>query len=333
MEEKKPELPVLITAGAAQLKMLAELPKVNLTLPQLEERALKIVKNRDNLTIAKELLADIDKGEDMAEKIFKKIKKPFWDAGKACDEGKKLVSGEFGRIRGMIKPWYDKTLADVAEETRLANLKAIQDKAILDGIEANLITFSNMIIAAVSKKQLLEVESRINLEKSPSMAKKYGEFHARAIERYDSILLPIVRDQKIKVGEIEKLNEQLLQAEANNDPDKMDELMARVDEKSNEILQNHAVVQDAVLNQESFPVMQAEEVLPDFKVKRTNSSFEIVDVEKAFKHMRSLLEITINGKAAREEFRALMENGEFEGKDEVIKHGIKFTAVRVREAL
>lgn len=333
MEDKKTELPALVTAGAAQLQMLSELRKINLTLPQLEERALNVVRNRDSLPIVRDLLADINKGRKVSGEGFEKGKKPYWDAGTAWDAGKKLVFGEFDRIEGMIKPWYDNELKDLAEETRLKDLKTAQDRAILDGIEANLLTFTNMILAAVTRKQLNEIESRINLEKSPSREKKYGEFHAQAIERYDNVLLPKLREQKVKVGEIEVLNAKLLDAEAHNDPDKMDELNAQIDSISNEILQNQAELQEAVLNQESFAVTEAIEILPGQRVKRTVPSFEIVDVEKAFKHARSLLEISIDGKAARKQFRALVEKGEFEGKDEVIVHGIKFIATRIREAL
>jgi hypothetical protein len=332
-EEVKSEPPVLMTPGQMQLKILSELPKINITLPQLQERALKIVMNRDNLTVMRDLKADIKKGKDAAEKIFEKVKKPYWDAGKACDAGKKLVFGEFERIEGMFNAGYERLLRELAEETRLANLKIAQDAAILKGIEDNVIMFSNLMVAAITRKALTEAESRINLEKSPSRATKYGEHHAKAIQRYDTVLIPIIKDQKKKVDELEELNRKLLEAEANNDPDSMDILMEKVDEKSNEILQNHAVIQEAALNQDSFPVIEATEVLPSFKVKRTNYSFEIADLDVAIKKARGLLDITVNNAAAREVLDGLKEKNAFEGKDEVIVDGIKYIATRVREAL
>lgn len=329
----KIELPVPITPELVRLKINTEIIKHKLTLPDLQNRGLAIVKNRDSLPIAKVLLSDLKKVKDLAEEIHEKEKKPYLLGGRAVDAGRKLVFDEATRIEGMVKPWYDKELAAVAEETRLANLKIAQDTAILKGIEDNVIMFSNLVVAAITRKALTEVESRINLEKSPSRATKYGEHHAKAIERYDTVLLPIIRDQKKKVDELEELNRKLLEAEANNDPDSMDILMEKVDEKSNEILQNHAVIQEAALNQDSFPVQHAMEVLPDFKTKRTNYSMEIADIEVAWKKARHLLEFSVNKEEAKKVLEELKGKNAFEGKDEVIVDGIKYIATRVREAL
>jgi hypothetical protein len=332
-EPVKSTVPALITPELVKLKINTEIIKHKLTLPDLENRGLTFVKNRDNLQIARDFLADIKKVRDVTEETFTIIKKPYWDAGKACDAGKKLVFGELDRIEGMVKGWYDSTLAAVAEETRLQQQKEARERDILAGIESNVITFSNMVVAATNKKALSLVESRINLEKSPSMAKKYGEHHAKAIERFDSILLPIIKDQKAKVEQMEKLTAEISQAEANNDPDKMDELVARQDELGNEMLQNHAVLQEAVLNQEAFTVIEATEVLPDFKVKRTNYSMEIHDLSVALKKVPNLLDIQIDKEEAKVVLDRLKKSGAFEGKDEVIENGIKYIATRVREAL
>ncbi len=332
-EEVKSNLPVLISPQLVQLKINGELNTKKLSVVDVERKALKLVKNEDNLKEMADLLKDLKAIDDTAEEIHKKVKQPYWDAGKACDAGKKLVLDATAAIRGTFEPQYKKLLDDIATRKRQADLKISQEAAILKGIEDNLITFSNMVIAAADKKALLAVESRINLEKSPSMQKKYGDHHQKAIERYDLVLLPIIRDQKKKVEELERLNEALLLAEANNDPDKMDELLEKVDEKSNEILQNHAMIQEAALNQDSFPVIEATEVLPEFKVKRTNYSIEIADVEVALKKSRHLLEISINKETAKVVLEGLKDKKLFEGKDEIVIDGIKYIATRVREAL
>lgn len=332
-EEKKPELPVLITDKLVELKINGELMKQKLNLPDLQKRALEVVKNEDNLKVMADLLADLKKVDDLADDTFTKVKAPYWAAGKACDAGKKLVLDQTARIRGMFKGDYDRLLKAVADKKKAADLKIVTDAAILKGIEDNVITFSNMVIAAIDRKGLTAVESRINLEKSPSMAKKYGEFHQKAIERYDSVLLPIIKDQKVKVEELERLNKQVLEAEANNDPDRMDALNEEIDAKSNEILQNHALIQEAALNQDSFSVVEGTEVLPDFKVKRTNYSIEIADVDVALKKVPGLLEITINKEACKPILESLKKDGAFDGKDEVIVCGIKYIATRVRGTL
>jgi len=333
MEDKKAELPVLMTPDRMQLKITGELSKIGLTLSQLQERALNIVKNRDNLPIMRDLKEDIKKGRDVAEESFQQVKKPYWDAGKACDAGKKLVFDEFARIEGMFDGYYSKELKAIADEKRLQDLKIAQTTAILKGIETNLITLSQKIVAAVTTKQILEVESLINLQKSPSMAKKYGEYHEQAIARFDEVLMPILRDKKAKIKEIEEHNRQLAVAEANNDPDAMEKIDERINELSDGILQNNANVEEAALNQEFFPVEYATEVLPDVKTKRTNYSFAIADLDVAIKKSRHLLEIGIDNKLARNEMDVLHIKEMLKDKDEVVVNGIKYIATKVREAL
>lgn len=333
-EEPKADLPaVSMTPGLMQLKINTEVTKHKLTVADLEKRALAVIKNEDNLTVMRDLLADLKKVDDWAEKTHETVKKPYWDAGKACDAGKKLVLEQTARIRNMFQGDYNKLLSAIAERKRLADLKIAQDTAILQGIENNLIVFSNKIVGATTKKELSEVESLINLQKSPSMAKKYGEHHQYAIDRFDAVLIPIIKDQKKKVEQLEETNKQILAAEAANDPDKMEELIAKADIISNEMLQNHSIVQDAALNQEFFPILEATEVLPEFKTKRTNFTYEIADLDVAFKKSRELLEFTIDTKKAKIIKDKLLEEGLFEGKDEVIRDGIKYIATRVREAL
>lgn len=334
-EEKKSAFPVLITDKAVELKINTAVIKHKLSLPDLQKRALDIIKNEDNLKVMADLLKDLDTVEDVAEKVFKAEKKYYLDGGRACDAGKKLVLTQTIRIRGMFKADYDQLLKGIADRKALADLKIAQDAVILKGIEDNVINFSNRVVAAITKKDLTAVESLINLEKSPSRAKKYGEFHQKACERYELVLMPIIRDQKKKIEELERLNGFLSKAEADNDPDTMDTLNEKIDNISNEILQNHAVISDDALNQESFAVTVATEVLPDFKVKRTNYTMEIADVEVALKKARCLLEIGINKEAAKEVLAKLKEDKAFDDdKDsEVVVDGIKYIATKVREAL
>ena len=335
MEETKSQLPALVTLTpeVVQLKINTEVTKHRLSLPDLEKRALKLVKNEDHIKEMKSILDDLKKVDDLAENVFTTTKKPYLDGGRACDAGKKLVLGETQRIRGMFQTDYSRLLKAINDRAVAAAAKKAKDEAIVAGIESNLVTFSNMVIAATTKKALSEVESRINLEKSPSRVAKYGEFHAKAIARYDTVLLPIIKDQKNKLDQMEKLTGQIAEAEASNDPDKMDELIAQQDRVSNEVLQNHSLVQEAALSQDFFPDVEATEVLPGVKTKRTNFSYEIFDLEMAFKKSRDLLEIGIDSKKAKLVKDRLVEEGHFEGKDIVIVDGIKYIATRVMEAL
>jgi hypothetical protein len=335
MEQPKAQVPALVklTPEAVQLKINTEVTKSKLSLPDLEKRALNLVKNEDHVKEMQAILDDLKKVDDLAESVHKLTKKPYLDGGRACDAGKTLVLTETQRIRGMFQADYTRLLKAINDRTVAAAAKKVKDEAILKGIDDNLMLFSNKVIAAITKKELLIVEAQINLEKSPSRAAKYGEFHARAVERFDSVLLPIIRDQKTKLEEMAKLNGEIQAAEDANDPDKMDELIARQDEISNQVLQNHALVQDKLLNQEAFPVIHAEEVLPGVKTKRTNYTYEIADLDVALKKSRDLLEFTIDKTKAKLVKDKLVDDGHFKDKDEVIVDGIRYIANKTMEAL
>lgn len=332
-EDSKSTLPVLMTPKLMELKITSDLAARKLNISDVLKKEQKLVFNEDNLQEMKEVLKDCDLIDKSAEEVHKKVKAPYWDAGKACDAGKNLVLSQTSDIRNRVKPKYDKLLKDIADRALLQQQKEAQNRAILKGIDDSLIVFAQKIVAATSTKALQDVENLINLQKSPSMAKKYGDFHPQAIERFDTVLKPIIKDQKEKVKEIEALNKQREEAEASNDPDKMDEIDNRINDLSDQVLQNNAVVEEAALNQESFAIVEAVEVLPDFKVKRTNFSYEIADLDVALKKSRDLLEISIDSKMAKLKKDALVAEGAFEGKDEVVRDGIRYIATRVREAL
>lgn len=331
----KNELPVLITPQLMQLKITSELAVQKITIAEALNAESKIVLNEDHLPAMKSLLETLEKIDDAAAAVHKKVKEPYWDAGKACDTGKNLVLAQTSSIRGRIKPVYDRLLKNVADRKRKADVKALQDEQIKKIIETNLMEFSNGIVAAVSVKQILEVEARVNLEKSPSMAKKYGEFHGFAIERYDSVLAPILKDKKEALKKLRGLNVELQTAEDSNDPDKMDEIDSRINELSDGILQKNAEIGEAVLTGVPMITTVAQEVFPATKVVRTKFTMELVDVEVAIKKARTLLDISINKEAAKVVLQKLKDDGVFNGTDDIehVVDGIKYIATREREIL
>jgi len=321
-----------LTPEIVQLKITSEIVKEKLTIADLEKRALAIEKNEDSLKTMAALFADLDKVEEIAEAVHAREKRPHLDAGKACDQGKKLVLTETDRIRSMLRPDYDRMLAAIDQRKRQQEAEKRQQEDVLRAVEGNIVDFANMIVAATTLQELRAVESLINLQKTPSMAKNHGEFHEMAIERYNTVLIPVIKEQKKNVERLEELKNRLQQAEDNNDIEKMELIDAQINELSNEMLQNHAEVQDAVLKQAKIQVQEAEEVLPDFKV-RTDFTFEIADLEAALKKSRELLTIEVNNKAARKMLEKLKEENAFEGKDELIVNGIKYIANRKREVI
>src|SRR6267154_6551908 len=111
MEENKLEEVALMTPTLMETKINAEVAQTKLSVADLESRALKLVKNEDSLQDMAALLKDLKKMEKIANKAHKTVKRPFQQAVKYCDAGKKLVFSNIERIRDMVKPDYDRILA------------------------------------------------------------------------------------------------------------------------------------------------------------------------------------------------------------------------------
>lgn len=333
MEENKLEAPPLMTPLLMETKINNEVAESKLSVADLENRALKLVKNEDNLQEMASLLKDLNKLRKVAIKAHKTVKKPFQQAVRYCDAGKKLVFTNIDRIRDMVKPDYDRILADVDARKRAALKKEAEDEAIRKGIEETGALFTKKIAEATTRKELSNVERLINLEKSSSRSKKYGDFHAFAVKRYDEMLKPIINKKKIKLDKLVALHGELEEAESDNDVEDVDKLKNTIEIVSQEVRQSQSELEDLLLNQEFFPVIEAQEVLPAFRTKRTDISFELIDVEVALENAPELLTIELNNKALREIAAEMKENGDFEGKDFVIVDGIKFIVTRLREAL
>lgn len=331
-EETKTDAPATMTALLMELKIKTEVAKSKLTLSDLENRALTLVKNEDSLKDMAVLLEDMDKMEEIASETFKTTKKPFSDGAKACDDGKKLFFENLERIRGMVEPDYERLLDGVEERKRLAAAKEKQDKAIKKGIEQTVSVFAQRIASAPTRQELIAVERLINLEKGPSKAKKYGDFHEQAIKRYDEVLIPIIKRQKTKLGNLKMLHGALEEAKSDSEKEEVSKLEQEIGTISEDIRQNQAAAED-ILTQEFFVVEEVQEVLPGVRTKRTDISFELDNVVMALKKVPELLKIELNNKEVRKVAQKLKKEGAFEGKKELIVDGIKYIVTRKMEAL
>lgn len=331
-QEPKIDSSAPMTALLMKLKINTEVANSNLNLADLEKRALAIVKNEDSLKDMALLIEDLDKIEDIADDTFKAAKKPYSDAAKACDDGKKLFFENLERIRGMVEPDYAKLLEAVQERKRMAAKKEGQDKAIKKGIEDTVAGFAQRIVSAASREELTAIERLINLEKGPSRTKKYRDFHELAIKRYDEVLIPIIQRQKTKIGRLKLLHGALEEAKSDSEIEEVSKLEQEIGTVSQDIRQNQAAAED-ILTQEFFPVEEVQEVLPDVRTKRTDISFELADVVVALKKVPELLKIELNNKEVRKVAQKLKKDGAFEGKKELIVAGIKYIVTRKMEAL
>lgn len=323
MSENKNNLP-LVSVDTVKAEMNIAFTKIGTSVQALQKEADALVFDEENVESISKFLGNGKKVTKTVTDVHKVGKEPFRIAGKAWDDGKnavlELLEGIFKpvdiKFQALCKRIDDKKAADAKEEAR--------QKAIKDGIQANLFQFSSKIASCETTKELLSVESAINLEKSPSRKAKYMEFHEEAIERYDEVLIPIIKDQKDKIKQKEELERQIKAAAEADDPTKIDELNEKKDEILNEIEQNKVDVQQgAIYTQDTFAITPVTEVLPD-TTSRDNIKFEIIDLLAVAKKCPELLEYKLKFRETQKIAMTLKEAGTFDDKDETIVNGIKF---------
>lgn len=325
MEETK--LPA-ISPDTVKAQISIALTKQQLSVQKMHDFAATLEFTPEKIPEISAFLQQLSAADKVIEQTHKEGKAPYLEGGRVWDAGKNSSLELTAQVRQLVKPKFDKLCAEEDRKKKEADALKAKQAAILAGIEGNVLNFSAKIAACLTNDELLGVERLINLEKSPSNAAKYGEFHQQAIDKYDTVLKPILKDQKEKIKQQDELNKQILEAEKNNDVEKLDELNEKVDAVTNEILQNQVKVQETALSNapiEFTPV--AEEVIADTKFRRTYN-IEIVDEKEAFKKASNLLEITVNKTAANVVLNTLKDTGAFKDKSEVVVNGIKYSEIK-----
>lgn len=317
---------LIISPERVAQKLSIALTKLSLSSQSMQDEADSLVFNedQDNLNCIAAFLLKTKKAEKAVEEEHKIIKEPHLAASRACDSAKKDVLGVISSISEPVRKKYSELCEAVDRKKREQEQKIENDKRILAGIEANVLTFSQEIAACFDKKALTDIERRINLEKSQTRASKYGDFHQKAISRFDEILIPILKDQKKKIDEREELQKQL---ENSNSAEKHDELVQKLEEKDNEILQNQVKIQENALKQEAIS-SEHEVIMPEVRAKRTEVVAEIVDVAIVFKKNPELLNIELKVLEAKKQGVFLRDSGAFGDKEELIVNGIKYSIKR-----
>lgn len=321
------DLPVL-TQDAVLARINIALTKKQLSVQKLQDEADALEFTEENIPVISAYLAKIAAMDKSIEETHKEGKAPYLEGGRIWDAAKNSSLATTAAIKTPVKQKFDKLCADVEKRKKDAADAIAKQAAILAGIESNVISFSAKIAACVSNDELLAIERLINLEKSPSNAGKYGDFHKQAIAKYDEVLKPILKDQKDKIQQQEDLKKKIEEAEKTNDVEKLDELNEKMDVLSDEIINNQVKVQEMALTNapiEFIPVV--EEVFADTKSRRSYN-IEIFDEKEALKKAKDLLEITINKDAANVVLKTLKDTGAFKDKPDVVLNGIKYSEVK-----
>lgn len=316
-------LPV-VTQEIVKAKLNISLTQQGISIQKIQDEINALEHTEENMPKMQELIGKLKDAGKAIEARFKEGKGPYLEGGKTWDTAKNsMLSINEDLLKQVIDP-YNKLCAAVEKRQKDAENEKRRIDTIKTGIENNVISFSSQIAQCDTNDQLLAIERVINLEKSESRKVKYGEFHDLATERYNTILLPILKDQKEKIKAKESIEKKIKDAEDGNDAAKIDELTEEKEKIDNEIRQNQVNIQQDALNLPvAFDLPVAEEVYPTIRTVN-RISFEIVDVNVAVKKCPELLDISVKTRDAQKVAMTLKEAGTFKDKDEVTVNGIRF---------
>lgn len=315
----------VVTPEIAKAQISVALTSANLVIQKIQDEANKLEINEDHLQEIADFISKTKKVDKLIDEKHKEGKSPSLQEGRNWDAAKNSLISIIEGIRNPISVKYTTLCQDIEKKRREEEEKERKKKEILLGIENNVISFSSRIASCSTNKELLNIESIINLEKSPSRKDKYGEFHNQAISKYDEVLKPIIVSQKQKIKEKEDLDNQLLEAQKQNNIEAIDTINEKKELVEDEIKQNQILVQENALNQKPIQhVENARVIYPSVKARRVSWEIELVDADMAIKKAKDLLDISLNKEKAKTVLATLKEAGVLEGREEYILNGIKY---------
>jgi hypothetical protein len=318
-----------ITPAQAKTKLSLALTNAEFILNVMQKQASEIVVNEDHLEVTKSLLDKFVKARSLVDAAHKKEKEPYLQGGKAIDAAKNETLAQIAAIEDPLRAKYNKVCSDVAQRQREQQEEMNREKAILDGIESNVMEFSQRIAQCTTNDELLAVERIINRQKAGDMVSKYGKHHAFAIERFDTVLLPILRDQKTKIKDLAALDKQIEIAAEDGDIDRLESLTIKKENVEQEIQHNQAKVQDNAIMSGGLAA-PAHEVIETTIPKggRTEYECEIVDLNVALKKSPQLLNIELKLSEAKKNAKLLDDAEMFKVNNIAVVNGIKYTKVK-----
>lgn len=320
-----------LTPAVAKTKMNLALTTHNLVLQTLQTEADSVEKNEDHLEQMKGVIDKIKKAKKVVEDKHAEIKKPYLEGARSCDAAKNELTALFDGILSPLAKKYSDLCTAVQKRKADEEAKKKKEQEILQTIETTVVDFSTRIASCVTRQSLIDVERLINLEKGSTRAPKYGEFHAKAIARFDEVLIPAIRGQKEVVEQIAIVDKKIQQAQEAGDIENVESLTEEKQQATSVLTNNQLKVQEhAIFNDFAAPVEEKVSIIHPAVPKggRTDYEIEIVDIEAALKKSRHLLNIELKLADAKDFARDLDKTDNFSSRDSVIFNGIKYTKTK-----
>lgn len=316
-----------VTAELAKAKIKLTLTTAEMNIQTVQDKADGLVFNEDNLPVINETITSIKAIQKKIDDAHKEGKRPYKEGGDAWDAAKNGLKELLAPTLLGVERKHTVLCQEVEKRKREAKAKEEKEKAIKEGMDNNIMTYSQQIADCTTAEQLLEVERRINLEKTRK--EKYGDFAEEMITRLNE-LTPLITDQKKVVRELKGLDTAEETAIKDGNDEKLQEILDKKEEIGGKIQENRVKVQETASNQatRSYGNYSGgyKAVYPEVRTKRRSWKTELISPETAVKHDLSFLRIELEPETVKARMEELKKEGKLkEGTAEAFtENGIRY---------
>lgn len=284
MSETKSQLPAIPDTVQPTIKAKFNIALTENKFQAIADEAARLEITEDNIDDVKEFLARGRKVELAIEAAHKAGKEESLKIGRNWDLAKNSFLSQAAfilnpvreKFNSVCKAVHDRQVAQENEKKRVDDIKS--------GMENNLVEFSKRISECESTQALVEIERKINLEKTRK--EKYQEFLPEFVEKLTS-LNDILKTQKEALLKKEEAEKKELEARQSGDDAAAIAAMEEKELAQADVEQNRINVQEKAIEQAStsanIPVTPT--VFPAVKAKRTTWKWEVVDIKETSKKM------------------------------------------------
>jgi hypothetical protein len=322
MDENNVQQNPALTPEIVKSKLQLALTKAETGIQALNnaERTLVFNEDEDSLKKIAEFLTSIRKTISNLENAHSELKAPALKQCQMIDEGRRIIKSEIDLVYNRVYPKYDKIVKEVERRKAEDAARLQRETDIKDGINKNVLVFTDKIVQCKTSEEILAVENLINLEKTRKT--KYDEFLPDAVEAFNK-LGSLVASQKIKVRELEAL--QAKQKTVKSEEEKM-ELQEQIEDKKEAINEGLVNIQEHALDQATSATTTqiAHQVHPTIKPRRTTWEVEVTDIKLLAKKMPHLVKLVVDEEKLADLLKSKKSEGALKDGEELNLNGIRF---------
>jgi predicted transcriptional regulator len=285
-------------------------------LKSLEITPATLKSDYEEIKEANKFIKSLDTWRKEAAKPFNEVDAAFLQVFKEIIEP---ISVDLMSIKAKIKSASDINAAEIA--------KAKKEQERIDNIIRTMSDFINKITVditmATTDKEISSIQMRIGSEKSRETF--YGTYIEELKSKCNN-LNGIINDQKEKIRQLKKFNEDLEKAIANNDDSKAVELKEQIEITGIELNENAIRLQEKAFT-ESVSISQTVVGQPDLNVTKGRLyrwKWQVENIDLLRKKNPELTKIVPYEKAIDTLLKQKRDAGDFKDLEELNFNGIKF---------